>query len=173
MAVTSLEGLTSEETEAVRNFFTAWPECWSWGTDWWYRKDAVDRIAPITKRFLKLSPILTKVSHRQDVNTYLREATKCYLYGFFQASTALFRTALETGLSDFLHRKLGPIQGLKLNERITCAVQSKLIPPEIGSMAHEVRKAANEAIHEKPITEMNAFDVLTKTRCVLETLYHS
>jgi hypothetical protein len=147
VAVTSLEGLTSEETEAVRNFFTAWPECWRWGTDWWYCKDAVERIAPITKRFLKLSPILTRVSHRQDVNTYLREATKCYLYGFFQASTALFRTALETGLNDFLHRKLGPTQGLKL--------------------------AANEAIHENPITEMNAFDVLTKTRCVLETLYHS
>lgn len=118
-----------------------------------------------------MSPIITRVGHQQEINVYLREATQCYLYGFFQASTALFRTALEAGLQDCFDRKLGPSPGVRLYDRIGKAVEHGLLAAVVASMAREVREAANKVIHEEPITEEQAFDALVRTRCVLEELY--
>jgi len=173
IVVSSLEGLASDDAEQVRKFFEEWPECRNWSTDWWYCKDAVERIVPITRRFVKLSPILTRVGHQQEVNVYLREATQCFLYGFFQASTALFRTALETGIKHFCDRKLGALPGAKLYDLIAQAEKLGLVSLHVGAMASDVRIAANKVIHEEPISEQQAFDVLVKTRGVLEEFYKS
>src|SRR5437879_1076020 len=131
------------------------------------------RIPEITDRFEKLSPILTRVTHRKEENVYLREATQCYLYGFFQASTALFRTALETGLRDFCARKLGSEPGVTviLDDLVTRAVRFHLLSQESGAMASRVRKIANRVVHDEPIGEGQAFEVLVQTRRVLEEIY--
>ena len=139
--------------------------------DWWYCKEVVERIKPIKERFSSLGPILVRVTKSQEVNAYLREATRCYLYGFFQASTALFRTALETGLKDCFDRKLGPSPAIKLYGRIEQAVARGILSSAVAPMAHEIRKPANKVVHEEPISEREAFDVLLRTRCVLEDLY--
>lgn len=171
--IESLEGLAPAETENLHRILKEWAELWVWSIDWWYCKDAMTRIPEITDRFEKLSPILTRVTHRKEVNVYLREATQCYLYGFFQASTALFRTALETGLRDFCVRKLGakPGIGVDLDDLITQAVRFHLLSQESGAMATRVRKIANRVVHDKPIDEGQAFEVLVQTRRVLEEIY--
>lgn len=98
--VQSLEGLAPAQNEKLHNILKEWRELWEWSIDWWYCKDAVARIPEAIGRLEKLSPILTRVTHRKEINAYLREATQCYLYGFFQASTTLFRTALEASIKD-------------------------------------------------------------------------
>jgi hypothetical protein len=174
VVIHSLEGLASRKTDLFRDFFKKWPDLWLWSVDWWYCKDAMDRIPQITKRFEKLSPILTQVTHRKEVNVYLREATQCYLYGFFQASTVLFRTALETGLRDFCERKLGSRPtgtDVNLDDLITQTVRFHLLSEEAGAMASRVRKTANKVVHDEPVSEEKAFDVLVQTRFVLEEIY--
>lgn len=171
----SLEGLAPVETENLHQFLKEkeWADLWVWSIDWWYCKDAMTRIPEITDRFGKLSPILTRVAHRKEVNVYLREATQCYLYGFFQASTALFRTALETGLRDFCVHNLGskPGVGVDLDDLITQAVRFHLLSQESGAMATRVRRIANRVVHDEPIAEGQAFEVLVQTRRVLEEIY--
>jgi hypothetical protein len=171
--IESLEGLAPVQTENLHQILKEWAEMWVWSIDWWYCKDAMTRIPEITDRFEKLSPILTRVTHRKEANVCLREATQCYLYGFFQASTALFRTALETGLRDFCVRKLGskPGVGVVLDDLITRALRFHLLSQESGAMATGVRKIANRVVHDEPIDEGQAFEVLVQTRRVLEEIY--
>jgi hypothetical protein len=171
MVVGSLEGLSTEPANELSKCLREWKECWDWVVDWWYCKDAVERIQPITERFEKLTPILARVSHRKEVNVYLREATQCYLYGFFQASTTLFRTALEVGLKDFCDRKLGSRPHADLYDLISQAIRFHWLPQHVGIMANQVRAQANKVIHDDPISEQEAFDVLAKTRGVLAELY--
>jgi Domain of unknown function (DUF4145) len=171
--VASLEGLSSEDSVRLQSILRNDRLLWDWVVDWWYCKEAVERIEPIKERFSKLTPILVRLTGSQEVNVYLREATQCYLYGLFQASTALFRTALETGLRESFDRKMGPVPGAKLYQMIADAEQQGLVSAHISSMADDVRKAANEVIHKTPITEQQEFDVLVKTRCVLEEFYKS
>jgi hypothetical protein len=172
-AIESLEGLAPVDTENLHQILKEWAELWVWSIDWWYCKDAMTRIPEITDRFEKLSPILTRVTHRKEVNVYLPEATQCYLYGFFQASTALFGTALEAGLRDFCVRKLGskPGAAVNLDDLITRAVRFHLLSQESGAMATSVRKTANRVVHDEPIGEGQAFEVLVQTRRVLEEIY--
>ncbi len=172
-AVASLEGLSSEDNARAQTALKDDPVLWKWVVDWWYCKDLVERIEPANERFSKLTPILVRVTTNQEVNVYLREATQCYLFGFFQASTALFRTALEAGLKDFCDRKLGALPGVTLYDLIAQAEKQGLVSTHVSVMAGEVRVAANKVIHEEPISEQQAFDVLVKTRCVLEEFYKS
>ncbi len=169
--IRSLEGLASRKTDELRVLFKKSPELWLWCVDWWYCKDAMDRIPQITKRFERLSPILTQVTHRKEVNVYLREATQCYLYGFFQASVVLFRTALETGLRDFCERKLGSRTDVNLDDLIAQTVRFHLLSEEAGAKASHVRKTANKVVHDEPVSEGKAFDVLVQSRFVLEEIY--
>ena len=170
-AVASLEGLSSEDNARAQAALKEDPVPWKWVVDWWYCKDLVERIEPANEKFSKLTPILVRVTKNQEVNVYLREATQCYLFGFFQASTTLFRTALETGLKDCFDRKLRSSPEINLYDLIGQAVQKGILDGAVAYMAHEVREAANKVIHEEPITEGQAFDILVKTRKVLEELY--
>ena len=52
-----------------------------------------------------LKPVLAGQVPSAEVSLYLREATRCYLYGFFQGSTALCRAALEAGINELLQRR--------------------------------------------------------------------
>lgn len=169
--IASLEGLCPEDLEKLQAILKDDHLLWEWVVDWWYCKEAVEHVEPVKQRFSRLTPILTRVSTSQEVNVYLREATQCYLYGLFQASTSLFRTALESGLKEFLERNMGPTPGLKLYELIAQAEELGLVSVHVSAMADDVRKAANKVIHENPISEEQAFDVLVKTRGVLSELY--
>jgi hypothetical protein len=167
LVVNSLEGLAPAEDEELHKSWREYRELWDWSIDWWYSKDMMSRLREVSRRLEKLSPILTRVTHRKEVNAYLREATQCYLYGFFQGSTTLFRTTLESGIQDLCKRKLGSIQSVDLVDLINQAVRFHLLSEKSGFLATRVRKTATRVIHDKPVSEAQAFDVLVQTRTVL------
>jgi hypothetical protein len=59
----------------------------------------VAEIPRMVARAIQLEPISIEPNPQADQNAYLREATRCYLYGLFNASVALSRSALERALS--------------------------------------------------------------------------
>ena len=69
-------------------------------------------------RFVRLSPVLVGVIPAKEVTVYLREGTRCFIYGFFQASIALCRAALEAGLNDHFQRKTGATPQMDLSGKI-------------------------------------------------------
>jgi hypothetical protein len=70
-AVASLEGLSSEHSVKVQSALKNDPVLWQWVVDWWYCKDAVERVIPVKERFSRLTPILVRVTQSQEVNVYL------------------------------------------------------------------------------------------------------
>jgi hypothetical protein len=168
----ALEGLAERDSLKVQTIFSKYADTWQWMLDWRYCRDAIERIPGCVDRFGKLSPILIGKTSDEEVDLFLREATRCYLYGFFQASIALARSALETGLNRHLSRRLGDPK-IELDKLIDGAAKLKLLSLSSAHSAHAVRKTANKVLHGKPTTEHAAFDVLVHTRGVVLELYSS
>jgi len=169
--LTSLEGLSESQ---IKKTYEAWqeiPYIFEWAVDWWSCKDAIQRIRAIRDRFFSLRPAITGRVPDTEVNSYLREATRCYLYGFSQASIALSRAAMEVGLNKHLEKALSAVPSLKLNEKIRQAEQWKLLSGAMCEFARDVSKAAGRVLHQRPAPEKLAFNTLIRARAVLMELY--
>ncbi|MCI0724184.1 MAG: hypothetical protein L0338_35270 [Acidobacteria bacterium] len=127
---------------------------------------------------LRVLPAVRKVP--EAVNEYLREATRCFVFGQFVASLVLCRTAIEIALTDFLdkHGKGRELQQLRDNRADTlravidlarsCAPRRMLASLDD---ADEVRRKANVATHEKPLEPEQCKDLFVRTRGILQELY--
>ena len=120
---------------------------------------------------IRLTPVLTEGVPGQEVKIYLREASRCFIYGFFQASIALSRAALEAGLNDHLRKTVGTIPEVDLATKVKKAAEYKLVSAASASLGHAVRISAREVLHQKPANENSAFDTLVQARGFLMELY--
>jgi hypothetical protein len=171
-AVKSLEGFGENQANTLVRH---WEEehLWNQIADDYYSREAVSAIPQIVERFRRLVPVLVGKIPSKEVSVYLREASRCYIYGFFQASIALSRAALEAGLNEYFRRKLGSVPHIELANKIDQAGRWRLIGGEYTSMAHEVRRIASRVLHQQPVKENPAFDTLVKTRGVLKELFET
>jgi len=166
-----LEGFAGPEAEKFHEVLSAHPSVWRWTMDWWYCSEAIAAIPKAVERFARLAPLLFRRTPSTEVNTYLREATRCYLWGFLQASVALSRAALEVGLNEHLKRKVLAVPQMDLVDKINQAARLNLMSAASGVAANEVRDLANRVVHQQPASDRSAFDVLAKARGVLLELY--
>jgi hypothetical protein len=171
LAIPSFEGFSTKLASKIVASFREDQELWEWVIDNHYSREAVKNIRGIVHRFMQLSHVPAGVLPSPEVSAYLREATRCYIYGFAQASIALSRAAMEAGLNEYLRRKLKSAPQLKLLEKIKKAEQFKLIDRTHAGMAEDVSKAAGMVLHQKPATSSLAFDSLSRARGVLLALY--
>jgi len=169
-ATSSLEGFTDEVSNRLRKAFEETGGFWEALVDEFYCREVVANIPGMVDRFLRVSPVLAGVIPSVEVGTYLREATRCFIYGFFQGSTALCRSALESGLDEHLKRKLGTAPH-RLDNKIKTAARFKLISPQAAVLGDDVRKAANKAVHGTLVNANLAFDTLVQTRGFVKELY--
>jgi hypothetical protein len=147
-------------------------EDWYWKHtgDQFYAREAVSHLPDMVERFSRLRPILVGKLPDRRLAVYLREATRCFVYGFFQGSIALSRAALEAGLNRHVELKLGSLPQMELKETIEKAARFKLISGGTADMAQRVRKLANQVLHSKPASEALAFEALVAARGVLREL---
>ena len=135
----------------------------------------VSEIPRMVSRALELEPMSIEQSPGADENAYLREATRCYLYGLFNASVALFRSGLEQAFSSRIPKLLlGAAGGDTLLILINTARSSILKhSPKICDRAHEIRKKANGIVHGKTCKGPEALRVLKDTRDIIVCLYRN
>ncbi len=169
--VESLEGFSHPIAKKVHDIWTKHPSFWKAMIEDWYVREGLERVPAVAERFHRLSPVLVGKNPNPEVNDYLREATRCFLYGFFQATASLSRAALEVGLNDYLLRKLGSVPEIGLSEKIKQGTRFSLLTPPVAGMAMEVIKAAGMVLHRQLAPESLAFDTLVRTRGVLRELY--
>lgn len=133
----------------------------------------VSEIPRMVARAMQLEPMSIVKSPQADQNAYLREATRCYLYGLFNTPVALSRSALEQALSSKIPTLLqGAAGGDTLRTLINTARSSILKQaPEICKAADQVRKVANRIVHVETCKERGAFRVLKDTRDIIVYLY--
>ncbi len=132
----------------------------------------LSEIPRMVSRALQLEPMLIKEISQIDENSYLREATRCYLYGLFNASVSLSRSALEQAFSNKVPKLLQKVEGDNLLTLIKTAESSILKRrTEVCESAHRVRKTANLIVHGKACKGPEAFRVLKETRDIVLCLY--
>jgi hypothetical protein len=144
----------------------------------WFLDDCLSRfmvseIPRMVSRALQLEPLLVDQSARVDENPYLREATRCFMFGLFNAAVALSRSALELALSKKIPTLL---QGKAREDRLQTLVRTARTSilkraPEICDLADRTRKRTNLIIHGKACQESEALAILQDTRRILRFLY--
>ncbi len=139
-----------------------------WGhrnTEFHYAFELIRVLARLNNKTFKLeAPPITGVAP-ESVVSYLRESTRCWLYGFHGASVALSRACLEDALKARMHRDEC------LESLIAVAKRSGLLDGCMEDFAHKVRKAANKFLHGRSITERESRQTLDATRSLVEQIF--
>lgn len=146
----------------------------AWALDDCLSRLMVSSVPGMVSRALQLEPMLIEQSTQADENPYLREATRCCLFGLFKASVALSRSALEQAFSKKIPTLLqgesreGLLKTLIKTARTTILKRA----PGICDLADKVRKRANAIVHKgKTCQASEALELLRDTRKIVHFLY--
>jgi hypothetical protein len=140
----------------------------AWHLDDHYSRRMVGEVQNLVRRTLKLQRLVVARTPAAEVNVYLAEATRCYVFGLWQASVALARSALEVALRDKLPNATA---GSKLLALMDAAQRCRVLDDTHLALARQVQEAGNRVLHGKPITATVAEEVLFSIRCVLLHMY--
>lgn len=141
-----------------------------WGhrnTEFHYAFELVKVLARVNKKTFDLEAPPIVGTAPSSVVSYLRESTKCWLYGFHGASVGLSRACVEEGLRTRLGMS-GDLEPL-----INAAARRGVLDDCMANMAHMVRKAGNKFLHGKRITEKESRETLDATRSIVEQMFSS
>jgi hypothetical protein len=138
-----------------------------------YTRDFLSKAGNIVDRTMRISALAPKAIPDWGVELYLREASRCFIHGFWNSSVALSRAALELGLKQGLKSRLAGIipseDDLKL--LLEYAQQFRVIDDAGFEMGDQVRKTGNKVLHGSHADEELAWDTLWAVRGVLKVIY--
>jgi len=144
-------------------------------TEFHYAFELTKVLARLNKKTFRLeAPPITGLAP-SSVVSYLKESTRCWLYGFHGACVSLCRACLEETLKEAL-KKATPISILntsRLDLPIDEARQNQVLDDCMAEVAHSIRKKANKFLHGDPITEEDSRETLDNTRSVVEQVFSS
>jgi hypothetical protein len=138
-----------------------------------YTRDFLKRAESIVNRTMRLSAMAPEATPDSGVNLFLREASRCFIHGFWNSSVALSRAALELGLKQGLKNRLAGFipteDDLKL--LLEYAQQYRVIDGAEFEMGDKVRKSGNKVLHGSHADEKLSWDNLWAVRGVLKAIY--
>jgi hypothetical protein len=126
-------------------------------------RELLRSVPKMIERTRSLSNLSPEVIPNGACLVYLKEAVRCYILGLSQASIALARAAVETAL---LQRDPN-IPGENFSEKINEYARETDLPPEWRKRAHNVRRAANEVLHQRPKSLSDVLAVIEDARKVI------
>jgi hypothetical protein len=139
-------------------------------TEFHYAFELVKVLARVNKKAFNLvAPPISGVAP-PSVVAYLRESTRCWLYGFHGASVALGRACLEESLKARLPVR-ETAKGTTLEILIEAAERRRILDDCMAKVAHTVRKSANDFLHGESITEKKSRETLDATRSLVEQIF--
>ena len=140
-----------------------------------YCRELLKAIPNIVKRTLSLTHLtLTGISGSEFV--YLREAANCYILGLPQSAVALARAAVENALRKKLEKIFGKsaVAGADFKVLIDdYGSRAKSLSRERRDLAHKVRIAGNDVLHQQNMGSANALEVIEAARMVILELVGS
>jgi hypothetical protein len=134
----------------------------------------------LIRRAEQLRVLQAQTTVPEEVQKYLQEASKCFIYGRFIACLIVCRSAIEFALRDQLivRRQQSRLESLRQGQGDSLAAIISLARSVLPSnsrpaldAADDVRKKARDAVHKgEPDTE-TCKDMFVKTRGILRDLY--
>lgn len=156
----------AERSKQVSRGITEWGER---NTEFHYAFELIKVLARLNKKTFRLEapPILGLAP--ASVVSYLRESTRCWLYGFHGASVALSRACLE----DTLRNALSVVPGVSLESLIEEASRCGLLDECMVKIAHTIRKVGNKFLHGQNTSEADSREALDGVRSIVEQVFPS
>jgi putative methionine-R-sulfoxide reductase with GAF domain len=165
-----LEGFGDETAQRIESLFKEVGTSLSYEFEHLYVRDMLTRIPKMVARTMKLSQVITREDPSGWVGIYLKEATRCYIFGFWDASVALCRAAVEQGVREVVRKKLNQSPA-NLTQTVKLADRSRLLDKSTSHLAGKVILMGNRVLHGSPTNERGAWDVLCAARGVLQHLF--
>ena len=139
-----------------------------------YSEELLARVPLFVNRTLKLAVLESKYSASDQTNMYIQEAARAYIFGLPLASVAISRAAMEQSLRD----RLGYQQSadrVSFDELVKDAQKYGLLPkgapgPRVPAIRN-VNNRCNEVLHKGPVSDDEAFELLSAARSVIEELH--
>jgi len=158
-----LAGLDDEMARKIDKLFSETKVSLDYHIEHFYVSNMLERIPKMVGRTMKLSPIMQKKTIPGGVDVYWREATRTYVYGFWDASVAMSRAAIESALRPALKERAGQSPDT-LREVVAASLRWGILDKPSREMADKVVPAANRVLHRKPAGEAEAWDTLCASR---------
>ena len=182
------EGSESQNVKLVEKATvtrTPWAEL---STEFHYALELVDMLKRLRETTFDFSPPGILGRAPDEVIFYLRQATRCFLYGLFEASVALARACVEEALKARLESCGAGIAALmketkktakgesrgELERLISVAATIEILDGPSKFAAHRIRQHGNKVLHGRPLLEeASARQNLDDLRVVLDRLFAS
>ena len=146
-------------------------------TDFHYAYQLVDILERIGgKTFVFDAPPIVGRAEPQTMDL-LQEATRCCLFGLHRACVAVCRTVLEDSLKQRVPRQSLIEERMQrgdvgdLERLINAAVRAGVLPPELRSKAHGVRRRANKVLHKADRDVADPWQLLLDTRTIVDAVH--
>jgi Domain of unknown function (DUF4145) len=133
-----------------------------------YTRELLKRVPRYVKRTMQLSRLYASRPPSERTNLYLREATRTYVLGLWNASIALCRAALESALRDKLPDST---PSWRLPQLLNGARAAGILGPVEADMAGRVKVFGDTVLHSVRGEAPAALAALTAARAVLEKLH--
>jgi hypothetical protein len=146
-----------------------------------YAGEIANTFPKLIKRAERLYILDADESAPQEVQEYLKEASRCYLHGRYLACVIVCRSAIEVAIRKRLLSSSRGRTEIEALEECRANTLENLI--EAGRRvfswdkkqtlddADEIRRRANEAVHTKPLEDEGCIELFMKTRGVVRELY--
>jgi len=132
-----------------------------------YCRNLLSLIPEIVDRTLRLRGVVLSNVPTGHLLTYMKEATRTYAMGFFVASVALSRSAVEAALRPHVAKHLGATVGADLDLR-ELIDRAPMLDKPTRDLAHRVRRVGNDVIHKgKSVNAEDTLDVIEAARTVI------
>jgi hypothetical protein len=165
--VTGRQRITPANIGDIESLLRSMPDALTEWLDEFYARTSLEECPRRVHRTLQLSALTAPHEPTFQTNLYVSEATRAYILGLDMASVAMCRAALEQALKERLNTR----QFIGLENLVDEAKRLKFLTEAGVTAAKEVSRKGNALLHKKPIQGDEAFEVLAKTRSVLEELY--
>ena len=140
--------------------------------------EEISKLFPrMVRRAASLRILSTSMKAPQEVERYLTEASRCYVYGHFLASLFLCRSAIENAVEERLRakgygKKVEAITKDRLFNILKLAHDKGLLDETLYRQADDIRELANDAIHGDCLpTDDKCKNAYDQTRGILQHLY--
>jgi len=138
--------------------------------DFNYSVDLLKLVPKIVARTIRLSRLTASQTPATATDVFLTEATRSYVFGFWNASVALSRAAVEQALREKVESRVS-LKNPKLCDLVTAAYRLKLLDDEHQRLASQVELVGNKVVHGKPSNDRESWVTLSDARQVLDHIY--
>jgi hypothetical protein len=138
-----------------------------------YTRQLLSLIPQLVRRTMKLGIIIADEITPAAANVFLHEASRAYVFGFWQACIALARAAVEEALREQFKAKFGTQTNASLDQLAETCTRSRILDKAHADLAGRVRESGNRVLHGKPSNEKQAWASLTAARGVLAYLFEA